>query len=60
MNFLEGYNKLDEPSVDEEDIFVQLGPHLYKEGVTRMSCQIKVNKRLEGALIEVREAFGSL
>ena len=45
--------------MEEEDVFDQLGD-LYKPGVTRMSCQIKVNKALEGCEIEIpSEAFGS-
>ena len=61
VDIIEGYDKLEDPKVDEEDIFIELGPKHYKEGLTRMSCQIKVSKRLEGALIEVpREAFGDV
>ena len=61
MDFIEGYDKLPPHQEDEEDVFVELGDSLYKEGITRMSCQVKVSKRLEGALIEVpREAFGDI
>ena len=61
VNFIQGYDRLIQPGESEEDIFVVLGDKLYKEGVTRMSCQVKVDKRLEGALIEVpREAFGDI
>ena len=61
MDFIEGYDKLPPAREEEEDVFVELGDSLYKEGVTRMSCQVKVSKRLEGAVIEVpREAFGGL
>lgn len=57
VNFTKGYDKLLDPTVDEEDVFDQLGKD-YKAGQTRMSCQIKVTKHMEGSEIEIpKEAF---
>jgi hypothetical protein len=48
-----------EPSVEEEDVFMQLGKD-YNKGITRMACQVKITKTMEGVLIEIpREAYGA-
>lgn len=60
VDFITGYEKLPEPLVEEEDVFDQLAG-LYRKGSTRMACQVKVTKQLEGALIEIpREAWGDV
>ena len=61
VNIVKGYDKIVPPSESEEDVFSMMDPSLYQEGLTRMACQVRVNKNLEGAEIEVpREAFGSI
>ncbi len=61
VNFIKGYDKLILPAEEEEDVFASMDKSLYKENQTRMSCQIRVSKILEGAEICVpREAFGSI
>ncbi|CAI2361118.1 unnamed protein product [Moneuplotes crassus] len=57
VNVEEGYNNLPKPTEEETDILYDLGRH-YKDNITRMSCQLKISKALEGAHIFVpRSAF---
>ena len=43
--------------MDEQDVLDELGS-LYKTGQTRMSCQIKICKEMEGTELEIpRSAF---
>ena len=59
VNFMQGYGSLPPPLVEEEDVFDQLGKD-YKSGATRMACQVKVSRALDGSVIEIpREAFGA-
>ena len=59
VNFVTGYDKLIPPAEEEEDVFHSMDKSLYHENETRMACQIRVTKTLEGAEIIVpREAFG--
>jgi hypothetical protein len=51
------YDMLDKPSVEEQDVHCELGD-LYKENCTRMSCQIFLNKSLNGMEVQIpRSAF---
>ena len=57
VNFVTNYKKLGEPGVDEQDVLDELG-RLYREGQTRMACQLYLSKEMEGSLIEIpRSAF---
>eukprot|EP00347_Sterkiella_histriomuscorum_P018987 403343402 len=57
INFIRKYESVPGPTEDEQDVLDELGP-LFKEKQTRMSCQIKVNKEMEGCEIEIpRSAF---
>ncbi|TNV80523.1 hypothetical protein FGO68_gene12945 [Halteria grandinella] len=62
VHIRQGYAKIGQkPTVEEEDCFSLLGRVDYIEGVTRMACQIKVSKEMEGAVIEIPdEAFTQL
>ncbi|TNV75354.1 hypothetical protein FGO68_gene761 [Halteria grandinella] len=52
------YPKLAKITEDEQDVLDELGA-LLKPGQTRMSCQLKVSKEMEGCEIEIpRTAFG--
>ena len=51
------YANLPPVTEDEQDVLDELGK-FYKPGQTRMSCQIKVTKEMEGCEIEIpRNAF---
>ena len=57
VHIVDKYNVLDKPSEEEIDVHCELGD-LYRENSTRMSCQIKVRKEMEGMQIEIpRSAF---
>ena len=57
INFITSLDKIKLPSEDELDVLSDLGK-LYRQGSTRMSCQVKVQAEMEGALIEIpRSAF---
>ena len=59
VNFVMGYDKLIPPAEDELDMLHSIGKSKYHENQTRLACQIRVTKTLEGAEIVVpREAFG--
>ena len=51
------YPRFPKVTEDEQDVLDELGA-LFKAGQTRMSCQIKISKDMEGAEIEIpRSAF---
>ena len=57
VHILDKYNILDKPSEEEIDVHCELG-EVYRENSTRMSCQIKIKKEMEGMQIEIpRSAF---
>ncbi len=57
VHILSNYEKLPRPSEEEIDVHSELG-EIYRERSTRMSCQIKVTKEMEGMSIEIpRSAF---
>jgi ferredoxin len=65
VDIITGYDRLPAPLAKEEDAFDILGSlylKSYRKGSTRMACQIKVTKELEGALIEIpeRRAWGDI
>ena len=52
-----GFEKVEKASEDEEDVLEDLG-RLFRPNETRMACQIKLNKEMEGCIIEIpRSAF---
>ncbi len=58
MNFKKNFAQLQPISEDEQDVLDELGSTLNKKGETRMSCQLRITKELEGAEIEIpRSAF---
>ena len=58
VNFKKNYSQLPPITEDEQDVLDELGSNLCKRGETRMSCQLKVTKELEGCEIEIpRSAF---
>ena len=57
VNFITHYKDLDKPAEEEADVLADLGK-LSRSNSTRMACQIKVDERMEGCLIEIpRSAF---
>ena len=59
INFKHGYENTPEVSVNEEDAFDSLR-RKYRENETRMSCQVKVDEKLDGCIIEVPSSAFSL
>ena len=58
INFKHGYENTPKIEVDEEDAFDSLLEN-YRDGETRMSCQIIVDEKMDGCVIEVPgSAFG--
>jgi ferredoxin len=47
------YEKLDKISEDEGDVLSSLNDNIFRENSTRMSCQIKCKKEIEGMEIEI-------
>ncbi len=57
VHILDKNNILEKPSEEEMDVHCELG-EVYRENSTRMSCQIKIKKEMEGMQIEIpRSAF---
>jgi 2Fe-2S ferredoxin len=57
VHIIDKYNLLEKPSEEELDVHCELG-EVYRENCTRMSCQIKIKKELDGMTIEIpRSAF---
>ncbi len=52
VHFIKGYDRLPLPSEEEKDVFDQMGSE-YRPDCTRMACELKVTKQLEGAELEV-------
>ena len=47
-----GFENFPKSLEEEKDVLYDLN-HLYIEGSTRMSCQIKICKEMEGSVIEI-------
>jgi len=57
VNITKGFTKLDLPSEEEKDVHDELGEQFIPE-CSRMSCQIFLNKNMEGIQVEIpRSAF---
>ena len=52
VNFKKGYSGCPKVTEDEQDVLDELGK-LYKQGQTRMSCQIKLTQEMQGCEIEI-------
>ena len=48
---LDGYDKVDPPDEDELDLLLEADS--YRDGCSRLSCQIEVGPRLSGLRVEI-------
>ena len=52
VNVLDKFETLSPPQNDEMDVLVDLG-NKFKEGSTRMSCQVNLKSQNEGLVVEI-------